>query len=49
MTVFLTELGQQEVAEKTIHLYRADLVQFARWFAPRCAVLGCILVYENAL
>ena len=29
---FLTELARQEVAEKTIRAYRADLAHLARWF-----------------
>ena len=30
---FLTELTRQEVAEKIIRAYRADLAHIARWFA----------------
>ena len=31
-TDFLTELGRQEVAEKTIRAYCSDLAHIARWF-----------------
>ena len=29
---FLTELGRQEVAAKTIRAYHSDLAHIARWF-----------------
>src|SRR3712207_9478100 len=29
---FLTELTREEVADKTIRAYRADLAHFGRWF-----------------
>ena len=32
ITDFVTELGRQEVAEKTIRAYHADLAHVARWF-----------------